>query len=204
MLAKPGRQQTIIKDQKRPDDFKASRYRLAYDAITNYIVQPNCFSLQNAVCSMTTLESDSDWTKQNAELCQAALIRFMAIAENISWNGLMPAPGDNTAPKMHLSGVDISVRPEILLQNGRDIVGAIKLYINKGIPLTGDSGNYVSTILYRYLSTILSNEAIVDRKKCIVIDVFGQNIFYAPSAYKRTMHDVDAACKTISVLWDVL
>lgn len=204
MTAKPGRQQTIIKDQKQPNDFVVARYNLASNAITNYILQPHGFSLQNAIAAIAPLATDSKWNQQNAELCQAALIRFMTMAENLSWDGLIPVAGDNFAPKMTLNGVDISVRPEIILKSGNKTVGGIKLYINKGTPLNQDSGGYVSTVLYRYLSDVLSTENDVSRNACMVVDVFGQNIYYAPKAYKRTMTDVEAACRNIAILWDAL
>lgn len=204
IIAKPGRQQRIIKEQKKPNDFIVARYGLASNAISNYILQPHGFSLQSAIDAIAPLATDSDWTKQNAELCQAALIRFMAMTENLSWHGLTPTAGDNYSPKMVLGGVDISVRPEIILKNGNKTVGGIKLYINKGTPLNQDSGGYVSTVLYRYLSEVLSTESDVNRSTCMVVDVFGQSIYYAPKAYKRTMADVEAACRHISILWDAL
>jgi hypothetical protein len=128
----------------------------------------------------------------------------MAIAENLSWNGLVPLLGDNYAQKMNIGGVEISVRPEVVLNDGNKIVGGVKLYINKGTPLTKESGDYISTILYRYLSETLSTETDVNRNACMVVDVFGQNIFYAPKAYKRTMNDVEATCIHIAILWEAL
>lgn len=206
MIAKPGRQQTIIRAQKKPETPIIARYTFASDAIIKYILNQQKASLNTAIEALKSLEANSDWTKQNAELCQAALINFLAIAGDFSWGNLKPTKTDNNIPKMLLNGVEISVRPEIALidSSNNEIVGGIKLYFNKNNPLTEISSNYASTILYRYLATILSNDVNVKRNNCFIIDIFGQKIFTPPKAYKKTMNDVGAACKFISIAWDAL
>lgn len=205
IFARPARQQTIIRDQKKPSDFIVARYRLAEEAIKNFILQPEQNSLQKAIGAISSLEHNSEWSKQNADLCHDALIHFMTIQEDLSFNGLTPRVVSDVAQKMNISGVDVSVRPEILLFDNYDnIVGGLKLYINKSNPLTDESGKYISTVLYRHIVENISSENYVEHNLCIVIDVFGQTIHVAPKSFKRSMSDVTSACQNIAILWPAL
>lgn len=205
IVARPARQRTIIKDQKHPSDFIVARYRLAEEAIRSFILQPQTNSLQNAISTISALAHNSDWSKQNAELCQDALIYFMTLKDRLTFDGLLPSLGSDNAPKMHVSGVDISVRPDILLNDSHgNIVGALKLYINKSFPLNDESGKYISTVLYRYIADNISSESNASPQLCIVVDVFAQHIYQAAKTYKRSMSDIQAACETISILWTAL
>ena len=51
--------------------------------------------------------------------------------------------------KLTVAGVDISVRPEVVLRGkdrlGNPTVGAVKLYIGKTFPLSDDAAAYVAT-----------------------------------------------------------
>lgn len=205
IFARPGRQQTIIRDQKRPNDFIVARYRLAEEAIKNFILQPQQNSLQNAIAAISTLEHNSDWSKQNADLCQDALIHFMTLKDRLTFDGFIPNLGSDNAPKMTVSGVNVSVRPEIILSdNANHIVGALKLYINKSNPLTDESGKYISTVVHRYLAEVISSDNYVSPGLCVVADVFGQTVHVAPKAYKRSMADIYSACQNIAILWSAL
>ncbi len=205
IFARPGRQQTIIRDQKRPSDFIVARYHWAEEAIKNFILRPQQNSLQNAIAAISTLEHSSDWSKQNADLCQDALIHFMTLKDRLVFDGFTPVLGSDSAPKMIVSGVNVSVRPEILLSdNAKNIVGALKLYINKSNPLTDESGKYISTVLYRYLAEVVSSENCVVPGLCVVVDVFGQTVHIAPKTYKRSMVDINCACQNIAILWPAL
>ena len=205
IIARPGRQQTIIRDQKRPSDFIVARYHLAEEAIKNFILRPQQNFLQNAIAAISTLEHDSDWSKQNADLCQDALIHFMTLKDRLIFDGFTPILGSDNVPKMSISGVNVSVRPEILLSDSsNNTVGALKLYINKSHPLTDEPGKYISTVLYRYLAEVISSENCVVPGFCTVVDVFGQTVHVAPKTYKRSMADVNSACQHIAILWPAL
>lgn len=203
---RPGRRRSIIKEQRKPRDFIVARYTRAEQAIKEYFTthRPDTDQLRRAIASLSDLAHQKDWEGQTAELCTKALISFLNIAEQVPTNGYTPVEGDNTAPKLHLAGVDISVRPEILLtdQGSGVIVGGIKLYLGKTHPLSDEALSMIGTVFYRYLAdTLAGDSASVTPQNCFVVDVFAGKVVHAPKTYKRNMQHVRAACNEIAILW---
>jgi hypothetical protein len=208
LVAKPGRRHSIIRDQKKPKDFIVARYADAVRAIQRHITEEHesADQLNKAVRTLSTADHDSKWKRDTADLCAKALFAFMSIADEVPTNGFKAIMGEDSPEKMNIAGVDVSVRPEILLidpEQNNQIVGGIKLYLGKDNPLE-DASDFVGSVLYRYLAEVLSTEAAVSHKNCFVVDVFAGEIIPAPKAYKRNMNDVSAACTEISALWTAL
>lgn len=203
--AMPGRRRTIIKEQRKPKDFIVARYAQAEQAIKEYFTthKPSTDQLRRAIASLSAMAHQESWEGQNADLCTKALISFLSIAEQVPTNGYMAVEGNNKAPKMNVAGLDISVRPEVLLTDPETgtTVGGIKLYLGKTYPLSDDAMTIVSTVLYRYLAETLSDEAMVAPENCFVVDVFAGKVMHAPKTYKRNMQHVRAACNEIATLW---
>lgn len=203
--AMPGRRRSIIKEQRKPKDFIVARYAQAEQAIKEYFTtyKPNTDQLRRAIASLSAMAHQESWEGQNADLCTQALISFLSIAEQVPTNGYAPVEGNNMVPKLKLAGLDVSVRPEVLLTDPDSgaIVGGIKLYLGKTHPLSGDAMAIVSTVLYRYLAETLSDDAVVAPQNCFVVDVFAGKVVHAPRAYKRSMQHVRAACNEIATLW---
>jgi hypothetical protein len=201
----PGRRRTIIREQRKPRDFIVARYSKAEQAIKEYFTthKPNTDQLRRAIASLSAMAHQEGWEGQTADLCTKALISFLNIAEKVPTNGFTPVEGNNAAPKLHLAGLEISVRPEVLLTDPQSgaIVGAIKLYLGKTHPLSDAAMNIVSTVLYRYLGEIMSDEAAVTPQNCFVVDVFAGKVVHATKTYKRNMQHVRAACNEIATLW---
>ncbi|WP_319780044.1 hypothetical protein [Maridesulfovibrio sp.] len=208
--AKPGRRKTIIKDQRERNPFKGPRYRDAEQTIKDFLTMPNpdLSRLRQALALFSQKEQiakaqKKKWHTVTANVCASAVSHFMEISDDIQLDGVGIVAGSNNVPKLHIAGVDISVRPDIILtdpDNG-NIVGGIKLYLNKTYPLTDDAFDYVGTVLYRYLCEKMSTESTVDHKKCFVVDVFAHRIIQAPKAFKRNMGHVEAACSEIASVW---
>lgn len=201
----PGRRRSIIREQREPKDFIVARYAQAEQAIKEYFTthKPNTDQLRQAIDSLSTLAHLEGWEGQTADLCTKALISFLNIAEQVPTNGYTPVEGNNMVPKLNVSGLDISVRPEVLLTDPETgaIVGGIKLYLGKTHPLSDDAMTIVSTVLYRYLAETLSDEAMVAPENCFVVDVFAGKVLNSPRTYKRNMQHVRAACNEIATLW---
>lgn len=201
----PGRRSTIIKEQREPKDFIVARYAKAEQAIKAYFTmhRPNTDQLQRAIASLSAMANQESWEGQTADLCTQALISFLNIAEQVPTNGYTPVEGENSVPKLNVAGMDVSVRPEVLLTDSESgaIVGGIKLYLGKTHPLSDEAMPIVGTVLYRYLAEILSSEASVKPHNCFVVDVFAGKVAHAPKAYKRNMQHVQAACTEIATLW---
>lgn len=201
----PGRRRTIINDQRKPKDFIVARYAQAEQAIKEYFTahKPNTDQLRRAISSLSAMAHQESWEGQTADLCTQALMSFLNIAAQVPTNGYTPVEGNNAVPKLNVSGLDISVRPEVLLtdpENGA-IVGGIKLYLGKTHPLSDSAMAIVSTVLYRYLAETLSDETAVAPQNCFVVDVFAGKVMHSPKTYKRNMQHVQAACNEIATLW---
>lgn len=113
--------------------------------------------------------------------------------------------GDKTqAPKLEVKGVDVSVRPEILLthkdRKGKLTEGAIKLYIKKE-PLTDKAGKYAATLLREHVEEFPRFGYDCNRTYCYVVDIFAGKVFKAPHGNKQRWHSIEEACEEIRSCW---
>ncbi|MBG3878366.1 hypothetical protein FVW20_15435 [Desulfovibrio oxamicus] len=207
LVSKPGRRRTIIRDQKEPSDFIVARYAEAKRIIQDCLVSGGAdVRPVNRAIEGFSGSYETKWQKDTAILCASALRAFLRMSASIPLNGFNPVRGIDNPEKMNISGVDVSVCPEIILlapSQDNAIVGGVKLYFSKNNPLTEDASEFVGSVLYRYLSEVTSSESAVSYKNCTVVDVFAGKCFIAPKTYKRNMNDVAAACAEIYHLWNV-
>ena len=206
IVANPIRRRSIIKDQKKPRTIYIARYTRAETEIQNYIVNDsgNIEHLAAVARELVTADYPSDWKRETAELCSKALYSFIKVAGDIPAEGLLRQRINDNVVKMEISKVAVSVRPEILLAKPNapdEIIGGIKLYFSKTAPLEKGTGEFIASIVYRYIAEYISTEAVADYKKCFVLDVFTGHIFVAPKSYKNHMKYAQAACDEIAALW---
>jgi hypothetical protein len=207
LTASPRRRRSIIADQKRPKTFQTARYTEAQDAIAEFLQAgaSDYTGLQKALELLRNKTPVSDWDSDRIDLCVEAIERLMDFDSFDFLEGLCASLGSVNAPKLVVSGVSISVRPEVILRGtdkkGRSIIGAVKLYIGKSIPLKDDSAAYVATTLHQYVERFLENQGTVAYKNCHVLDVFAGTAFHAPKAYQARRGDINAACEEIARSW---
>lgn len=211
MSAGPARRRAIIKAQKRPRTFIAARYTQAEDAIKNFFSNALDESiLFQAIIDLDNSKPDTEWKETNKELCIDAIEGFIELLDelDVNFENMKLIPGDPYPPKLIVSDVEISVRPDIRIietrKDGSISHGAIKLYFPKTFPLNKDSGQFVATIVRCYLEEVYADSDPVNNKLCMVFDVNSQQIFHAPRSYKRRMNDVEAACEEISRGWSFI
>ncbi|MGC4084425.1 MAG: hypothetical protein QM736_20500 [Vicinamibacterales bacterium] len=99
-----------------------------------------------------------------------------------------------------VSGVSISVRPELLVHLNDAVVGAVKLYFSKTSPLSDERARYGGTILQMAVEMQKSGHTS-DYRNCFIVDVFAKRLHPAPRTSRRRRQDVDAACTEIAALW---
>lgn len=108
---------------------------------------------------------------------------------------------------MHISGVDISVNPNLIVTdiiNNIPHIGAAKIHIAL-TPLSEESQKIVSVLLYAYVKTfIIEPETEANTKLCFSIDIFGKRIISCPKAYKQRLTRIETACEEIALWWDKL
>lgn len=206
MIARPGRRKSIIKAQKYPSDFVVTRYQRAYGPIIEYLLSD--FSTDDPIIqgveACETATPTSEWDEQDINLSIEALDAFVRIAEKIDLAGTIRERTDmKESAGIVISGVDVSVRPEILIRStdrkGSETYGGVKLLLSKTFPHDGDSGEYAAAVLGQSISSAVGSP--IDNSLCLVIDVFSEETFHAPKALRRRMNDIEAACEEISRAW---
>jgi hypothetical protein len=106
---------------------------------------------------------------------------------------------------MVISGLDVSVRPEVGLirerPDGAFETGAVKLYFSKDRPLTAEAGSNIAVALQWYMERAYSSWAIAP-DLCQVLDVFAEQVWTPPQRQDRRRDNIAAACREILTLWD--
>ncbi len=209
MTATPLRRRRIVQDQKRPKGFILPRYTEAQDAITKYLVggKADAGRLTSEIERLNSAPSATQWESDRKRLAREALQAFLDIADSIDLEGLSAARGGNDQPRLSIGGLEVSIRPEVVLsatdRHGRPKAGALKLYFSKTSPLTNDSAAYIATALHAFVEAHTPS-AYAEARNCRVIDVFGQEVYTAPRASARRRNDLVAACEEIARAWEQL
>jgi hypothetical protein len=209
MTATPLRRRRIVQDQKRPKGFILPRYNEAQDAITKYLLggKQDAGLLLSEIERLNLAPSATEWESSRKRLASEAMQSFLEIADDIDLAGLQATLGGNIQPRLSIGGLEVSVRPEILLggtdRQGEPIAGALKLYFSKTNPLTQDSAAYIATAVHAFVEAHMQ-PAHADPRHCRVIDVFGRKVFTAPRASARRRNDLAAACEEIARAWELV
>lgn len=209
LTTSPSRRRRILMDQKYPSTFIVARYNDAENAISDFISNGlQDFSvLDVALKELDEKTVNTEWEAQTKSLNYEALDSFYDFADQIEFHDSeFVRVNKREVSSMVFDEVAISVRPEILIyrdnKNDKQI-GAVKLFFSKNNSLTKQSGEYIASLLMRYLKEF-GEECVPSHKICCVVDVFAQQIYFAPASYKRRMADVMAACQEISAIWSKL
>lgn len=207
LTATPARRRSIVKDQMEPKPYVVTHYSDAREAITNFLEKSNATD-QNLIEAAEKLKAQPHPTQSIADekaLSAEAIYDFLEVRDQINNQGhRMEKVAKNEQRKMEISGVDISVRPDLLVKDDSDnVVGALKLHFSKTFPLNKDAGEYVATGMRAYLEQEYGKEKI-DPKLCTVVDVPTSNIVQAPKAAIKRMKDISAACEEIDARWKAM
>ena len=210
MTAKAARQRQILHDQKYPTDFKGVYYKEASEAIAVSVASnlENLRPIDNAIRLLGQQSPDKIGTQRRIAANMDALESFLLMLDDIDLKGSITRLGEQSPPRLTIHGVDISVRPEVILnavgKSNAPLVGALKLHFPRTFALTEDSAGYVSAILQEWCKTHLPDEGAVNGGMCCVIDVGSQLVYPGVKATTARMKDVDAICQNIAALWPTI
>jgi hypothetical protein len=133
------------------------------------------------------------------------LERFLDISDAFELDGLKPSHGEHDPAKLSISGVQVSVRPDVILHGtyrGKPVVGALKFHFAKTNELTEEAGLNVTTVLQQYVSEhLVRGSEIVSARHCAVLDVFSKCWHRAPAAFQMRRRSIEAACQEIALWW---
>ncbi|MFN3734771.1 hypothetical protein [Comamonas testosteroni] len=204
----PVRRRRIVHDQKYPSDAVVPLYRHAHAPIDGYF--RNGRNRESLIAAANTLRENregSEWAIDDRWNTADALELFADIAEGLpSDDGITYTKGENSAPKLNISGVDVSVRPDFILnftKRGVRYTGALKLHFikNPDNALNRQGSEYVSTLLYRWLEENAPDGVKPSHAHCLSVDVFRQTTLQAPRSNMRRMQEIAAACEDIAFRW---
>jgi hypothetical protein len=206
MSANALRRKRIVHDQMKPLDFIVPRYTPAEGAIVDSLVDSSRRDeiIYRQIERLYTTNISRKWHSERNRLCIEALESVLNITDEIRLKGVEFRKADMSCQtKLHIGGVAVSVRPEVLLdgrnRNGDLVHGAAKLYFCKSLPLNETSGEYIATLVHQYALQHMTD--IAERKLCFVVDVFGQRIFHAPRARVRRHSEIEAAMEEYARAW---
>lgn len=207
LVASPSRRRTILQDQKYPDEFKVARYKEATQAISRFLAggAKDLQILQKAIALLEATSPQTTFQSQDRELSIQALKAVISNHNQWSFSGLKLAHGAANVAPLTISGVQVSVRPEIVAtsadKKGKLIVGAIKLHLPKTSRPNKDAAQYVTTLLHWHASERLEDQGMPSFNLCKLVDVHGGMIHDAPKAMTRRRTDIDVACQEIAMVW---
>lgn len=202
LTATPSRRRRIIMDQKRPSNFIVTRYRNAIDPIINFLINgANDYSIiDQSLYDLMEREVTSDFQEQDRDLSIEAIESFIELTDEYEFEGIeYNVPSENVI--INISGVDVSVKPDLIQLNSTSNIGLLKLYFVKRNPLTETSGSYIGTVLHQYAMQNMEDTSNIDFRLCQTVDIFAKNVYTAPRTYIRRQNDIEAACQEIASVW---
>ena len=122
--------------------------------------------------------------------------------------------GPNTQPKLVLSGVDVSVRTDLVVTaplRGQDHAGAAILRLTQDDAATDaarsrrrEMGLYVATLIRLHVDQNISTNLPVSNRLCMSVDIQHGEIFQAPDSNTRRTNDLTSACRIIGAVWPTI
>jgi len=201
------RRRSILRDQKNPKTFRVAWYEQAQSAISSFILggcKDEDLILQE-IDGLQGAEATSDYEGSRNRTNAQALECFIDSYDKLDLDGLEIMAGSHDSQKIDVGGVNLSVRPELLLKSISHsplYIGAIKLYLSKDHRLDDESGRYISTVLAHFVSECIATaNDTVEKRRCLVFDIFGGEVYQAPKATKRRFNEIESACEEIALLW---
>lgn len=203
MVAPPSRRATILRDQKFPPAFKASRFRDAYVALSEILTTGGGVrALDGQIAEWRSRTPAKRFQAECLSNCIDALTAFKALMMRGEFDDMSFLPGMAEA-YVEVGGVDLSVRPEVVI--GGETPGAMKIYLGKTSPLTDDargrpgSSSYATTALNLWAEGAFRS---APPEMSLVVDVFAGKVHRAPARQRVRRNDLLAACREIAVMWD--
>ena len=206
---KGDRKRQILHDQKYPSDYKVVYYKEASEAVALAINSnlEDLSAVNRTIAVLEQLKPDKIGIKRRIQANIDALESFKEMLDDINLVGAAPELGAATPPKLIIYGVEISVRPEILLRStGRSgpLVGALKIHFPRTHALDEDAAGYVSAVLQEWCKTHLHADGNVAGNLCSVIDVGSRKFHPGVRAIAARMRDIEAECQNIAARWPTI
>lgn len=153
--------------------------------------------------------AESALRQDDARNCIAVIRGVQNMANQLAPFTFRAAP--TTQPKLNLSGVDVSVRADLLATmpiRALEHAGAAMFRLTQDDADTEtargrrrEMGLYVATLIRLHVDANLFPALPVSNRLCMSIDVQHGELFQAPDSNTRRTNDLVSACQMIAALW---
>jgi hypothetical protein len=202
--ATANRRKRIVKDQKTPFSPIVTRYQEADNAILRYILSNYDGDLINQAISELENKACTSEHQINDRDSSILLLEHIGDMELPDLSGYKLSLYDGINPKLIISGVEVSVRPEIIVRKGNR-VGAIKIHRGKTFTLNEELLKCVAIVLHDFVKEhIADTDEVVDSSLCFAVDAFEKLFAYTPNAVTRRKERIATACEEIALWWDAV
>lgn len=210
LTASPGRRRAIVEDMLDPKPYIVAVYNDASDLMRRYCSAGADAAMvwDDGIAALSNKMQDrtiSDGQRQNAKLSFEAASAAMPLTAALAQVG-DPLMLKGCAQGMSIEGVQVNVRPDLLLQKdlggNKPHFGAVKFYFPKTKKLSKERANYAGAILQMYCEQIAGDWYVVDENMCLIVDAFGNAILPAPKHTKRRRDDIANACDEIRIRYE--
>ena len=196
------RRRRILYDAKFPSDAVVPYYQPAAEAIAQFIAggMANMGILDQKMKLLGQENPSSVWHARRITGNIDAIETFTGMLDEIDLQGATPSLGAHQAPKISFNGVDISVRPDVVLQKYGS-VGTMKLHFPKTNPLDKDAAGYVSAMGFEFARLHLTQKGTPAAKLCLVVDIASGQFFPGIASTRAKLKEVEAGCTEVAALW---
>lgn len=192
LIATAARRRSILIQQKFPPSYIAARYDEAQDAVADYVTTFGFDSSKiiGVITQLSTAVPKTATEIQKLASCIEVLEIFLENSEILDFlSKYKVTSGVGKDNKMKISGVEVSLRPEIIFEGknekGKNIVGAVKLFFSKNIELTEKEADYITTSIKNYVQKINTDKVDVPNNTILVYDVFRNKLFLLQNLSKK-------------------
>lgn len=203
---KASRRERILLDQKYPPTFQTIRYDAARQIMQQLLASDKCNTqeIQSKISGLASKKPANEFDERMIKANVEALEYFKELVPSLAFLDWTLTLGTHAPTPLRLNGVDISVRPDLLVSSKTKTgvsTGGIKFNITKGSIHTKESADYVGAVMLEYLSHAGENAS---HTLCSTIDIFGKKVVQAPKAIANRMKDAASACAEIARVWPAL
>ncbi len=211
-VASPARQRTIVQNAKIAPKVQLSYYREVRDIFSTSYGHDgiNADFLARKAKEIEERKPESSWQEEENPRCAGALKHLSRVVRE------MECSGGNAIHRpqrgwggFRIAGVYVSINPELVFSiphRGVRKTGGVILNTGQDASLSLDRshdghsvGDYLSTLLYRLLE---ARGGVPLHTRCYAIDVARETSYSAPSAHKRLLKNLEAACEMIALRWE--
>jgi hypothetical protein len=205
------RRTSIIKQCKRPVSYITKWYNDAEDILSFYLSKvrndSKVLSVETQRLKAIAKTHPDEMERKFALASATALNSFLAheldIRTLLSPYHLDIAVNDSKH-KFMLCGVQISLRPELILrdQEGKQQLGFVKFYFGKNEALTESRAELIACLTKYYFEQEFA--FAFKPQHCLVLDVFTGRLWQAPKAHKRNLSNIEASLREIADRWHIV